>query len=118
MDKLKQYRQAVQQILTQEATKDAENDEIESQLVFDTERDRYLLLDVGWQDLKRVYHCFIHIDIKEEKIWLQRNMTETDLAQALVSLGIPKEDIILGLQPPYKRPYTGYGSNHLIVNKT
>jgi hypothetical protein len=24
-------------------------------------------------------------------------------------MGIPKEDIVLGLHPPYKRPYTGYG---------
>ncbi|HEY9634248.1 MAG TPA: element excision factor XisI family protein [Coleofasciculaceae cyanobacterium] len=22
---------------------------------------------------------------------------------------MPKEDIVLGLHPPYKRPYTGYG---------
>jgi hypothetical protein len=36
-------------------------------------------------------------------------MTETDLAQELVNMGVPKEDIVFGLQPPYKRPYTGYG---------
>jgi len=36
-------------------------------------------------------------------------MTEADLAQELVELGVPKEDIVLGLQPLYKRPYTGYG---------
>jgi len=24
-------------------------------------------------------------------------------------MGVPKEDIILGLHPPYKRPYTDYG---------
>jgi len=35
--------------------------------------------------------------------------TETDLAQELVNMGVPKEDIVFGLQPPYKRPYTGYG---------
>ena len=36
-------------------------------------------------------------------------MTETDLAAALMEMGVAKEDIILGLHPPYKRPYTGYG---------
>jgi len=36
-------------------------------------------------------------------------MTEADLAQDLVEMGIPKEDIILGLHPIYKRPYTAYG---------
>jgi len=24
-------------------------------------------------------------------------------------MGVPREDIVLGLQPPYKRPYTDYG---------
>lgn len=36
-------------------------------------------------------------------------MTEVDLGQALVDKGIPNSDIILGLQPSYKRPYTNYG---------
>lgn len=36
-------------------------------------------------------------------------MTDVDLAQELLEMGIPKEDIELSLQPPYKRPYTGYG---------
>lgn len=36
-------------------------------------------------------------------------MTEVDIAQELVDMGVSKEDIILGLHPPYKRSYTGYG---------
>ncbi|MGB3403955.1 MAG: element excision factor XisI family protein [Microcoleaceae cyanobacterium] len=31
------------------------------------------------------------------------------MGEELVLMGVPKEDIILGLHPPYKRPYTGYG---------
>ncbi len=51
----------------------------------------------------------MHLDIKDGKIWIQHNMTEVDLGQELVNRGVPAEDIILGLQPPYKRPYTNYG---------
>lgn len=36
-------------------------------------------------------------------------MTEADLAQELVELGVPKEDIVLGLHPLYKRSLSGYG---------
>ena len=71
--------------------------------------DHYQLLDIGWEEYNRIYNCFIHIDIKDGKIWIQENMTENDLAQELVEMGVNKEDIILGLHPPYKRPYTGYG---------
>jgi len=27
----------------------------------------------------------------------------------LVAMGVPREDIVLGLQPAYKRQYTDYG---------
>jgi len=81
MDKLAYYRQCVCQLLTREAEKDQENENIDSQLILDKERDHYLLLDVGWQELRRIYACFIHLDIKDEKIWIQHNMTEVDIAQ-------------------------------------
>ncbi len=113
MDKLAYYRQCVCQLLTAEVRKDLGNSDIESQLIFDREGDRYLLLDVGWQGLHRIYTCFMHLDIKEGKIWIQHNMTEVDIAQKLVEMGVPKEDIIFGLHPPYKRPYTGYGTTDL-----
>ncbi|WP_368009772.1 element excision factor XisI family protein [Laspinema palackyanum] len=57
-----------------------------------------------------MYACFVHLDIKERKIWIQRNGTELDIACGVVEMGVPQSDIILGLHPPYKRPYTGYGT--------
>jgi hypothetical protein len=111
MERIKEYRQAIRQLLSAHAAPEQDNShaEIECQLIFDTEHDHYQLLDIGWEGLKRVYNCFIHLDIKEGKIWIQRNMTEADLAQELVEMGVAKEDIVLGLHPPYKRPYTDYG---------
>ena len=111
MERLEQYRQAIRQLLTNHASFEQSNSdsEIECQIIFDVEHDHYQLLDIGWEGLKRVYNCFIHLDIKDGKIWIQRNMTEADLAQELVEMGVPKEDIVLGLHPLYKRPLTGYG---------
>jgi XisI protein len=111
MERIMQYRQAIRQLLAAQASVDPSgvDQQIDCQMVIDTENDHYQLLDVGWEGLKRVYNCFIHIDIKDNKVWIQRNMTEVDLGVALVELGVPKEDIILGLHPAYKRPYTGYG---------
>jgi hypothetical protein len=66
-------------------------------------------MNVGWEHLTRIYQTIIHIDIKDGKIWLQQNLTEQNPAEELVAMGVPREDIVLGLQPPYKRPYTDYG---------
>ena len=63
----------------------------------------------GWNQHRRVYNCFMHLDIKDGKIWIQRNQTDKSLAEELVQLGIPKEDIVLGLQPDYVREYIGFG---------
>jgi hypothetical protein len=109
MERIEYYRQCIRNLLTEQASVEKRNSDVDSQLIFDTEHDHYQLLDVGWEGLNRVYNCFIHLDIKDGKIWIQRNTTELDIAQALLEMGISKEDIVLGLHPPYKRPYTGYG---------
>lgn len=109
MDKVEQYRQYIQTILTKHGEYKPQCEEIESELIFDTLHDHYQLMRVGWNGLSRIYHSVIHFDIKNDKIWIQHNMTDVDLAQELLEMGVPKDDIVLGLQPPYKRPYTGYG---------
>ena len=108
MATLETYRKYIQELLT-EHSKLVWDDRIKAETIFDTERDRYQLVYVGWQGSKRVYGVVLHLDIINGKIWIQRNMTEVDIAQELVNMGVPKEDIVLGLHAPYKRPYTGYG---------
>jgi hypothetical protein len=103
------YRDYVQQLMTRYVAADKAEEGVDIELVMDTARDHYQWMNVGWVELKRVYNCFIHIDIKDGKIWLQQNWTEEDPAADLVEMGVPREDIVLGLHPPYKRPYTDYG---------
>lgn len=100
------YRELVQKIIRQHAREQSEEN-LES-IVFDTERDRYLLLYVGWRDEERMHGCPIHIDIKDGKIWRQRDFTEEGLAYQLVELGVPKTDIVLGFRAPYVRQFTGF----------
>jgi hypothetical protein len=110
VDKIELYRQSIKALLQEHNQHSPKNGSgIENELFFDLERDRYQLMRVGWQEFKRVYHTVMHFDIKDGKIWIQQNMTDVDVGQELVDMGISKEDIVLGLQPPYKRPYTGYG---------
>ena len=109
MDKVEQYREYIQKLITTHASSDEDKEEVEVQLVMDIVRDHYQWMNVGWKGFKRVYHCYVHLDIKDGKIWIQQNWTEDDLAADLVEMGVPREDIVLGLQPPFKRPYTDYG---------
>ncbi|MEM6254279.1 MAG: XisI protein [Cyanobacteria bacterium P01_D01_bin.156] len=109
MDKLDLYRTAIQTLLERHSRFQAQNEDVENELFFDTIRDHYQLMRVGWNGLSRVYHTVLHFDIKNGKIWLQQNTTDIDIGRELIDMNIPKDDIVLGLHPAYKRPYTGYG---------
>lgn len=109
MDKLYSYRQSIKTLLSRYNSWEKSHENWESQLIFDEQRDHYLWLDLGWDGSKRIYHSVMHLDIKQGKIWLQENTTDINPAEDLIELGVLREDIILGLQPPFKRPYTNYG---------
>ncbi len=100
MDSLKeQYRNIIEKILI-EYEEFLGNDEISTiELVFDRERDRYLLTETGWHNDYRIYGTLLHLDIIEDKVWIQQDGTEDGIADELVSAGIPKEKIVLAYKP-------------------
>jgi hypothetical protein len=108
LEKLQTYRTLIKQLLEQYAAYKPSYGDIEIQTVFDTEHDHYQIVAIGWDKKERIYGCSIHLDIKNEKIWIQINNTELDIGQDLVERGIPKEDIVIGFQPPYLRQISGY----------
>ncbi len=107
MDKL-DYGELIMKMINQYAEDHSDGDLENTEIVFDQERDRYLLLYVGWEDENRMYGCPIHISIKNGKIWIQRDFTEEGIAHKLVELGVPKTDIVLGFREPYIRHFTGF----------
>lgn len=111
MANLNKYRQFVQEILTELHSYNQGNPQpgVDSQIILDTDRDHYLLLDVGWQDKKYIYAVFVHLDIKDGKIWIQRNNTEVNIAERLRERGVSPTDIILGVHSPFLRQFSGYG---------
>ncbi|MEM9215992.1 MAG: XisI protein [Cyanobacteria bacterium P01_F01_bin.150] len=108
MDKLDKYRQIIQELMSEYSSYQSQNSDIEQELIGDTQHDRYLLLNLGWDNGHRIYNCFIHIELRNEKIWIQRNMTDVDFAEELVEMGVEKTDIVLGFHSPFKRQFTEY----------
>lgn len=84
-----------------------ENDNF--RLLFDDERGSYALLDFGWHDKRYDHYSILHVDIIEDKVWIQCDNTENGIAPELAAMGIPKEKIVLGFRPPALRPHTGFG---------
>jgi hypothetical protein len=55
-----------------------------------------------------VHGCVTHVQIIDNKIWIQRDGIEDGITDELVEAGIPKDEIVLGFQPSNVRPHTGY----------
>ncbi|MCL1463143.1 XisI protein [Argonema galeatum] len=109
MADLEKYRQSIQKVLTEYAKKRSSvNEKFEAKTIFDKEQDRYQLIFIGWRNENRIFGPVLHFEIENEKIWIQWNRTEEDVADELVKMGVLKEDIVLGFQPPYMRQYTEY----------
>jgi XisI protein len=81
----------------------------EVQLIADRANGHYLIMFVGWRDQAQVYGSLIHIDIKNNQIWIQRDGTQEGIAQQLVKAGVPGSDIVLGYRSPFVRQFTGFG---------
>lgn len=111
MDKLEKYRKYIQDVILEYGQLGQPDNDIKTEFIFDTDGDHYQLVRAGWQEDRRIYGCLIHMDIINNKIWMQYNGTEVDFAEELVALGVPKEDIVLAFHSPYKRQYTDYAIN-------
>jgi hypothetical protein len=110
MDTITQYRQHIQAILKAHASL-VWDQRIQAETIFDTEHDHYQLVYVGWRNSKRVYGVVLHLDIIDNKIWIQQDGTEIGIANKLVELGVPKADIVLAFDPPNLRKYTDFAAS-------
>jgi XisI protein len=115
---VEEYRQYIRQLLSERSQRSSSQrnaQEYEVQTIFDAERDHYQLLYVGWRDNKRDFGCILHLDIKGGKIWIQHDGTEVGIANQLVEMGVPKQDIVLAFHEPAVRQFTDFGMGEAIA---
>jgi|APTNR8051073442_1049403.scaffolds.fasta_scaffold09990_3 hypothetical protein len=112
MDKLKKYQDILVNYLTSFANRSklANMPEVENRVIVDRDNNSFQMLRIGWHNEHFVFAIVFHFDIKNNKVWFQCNNTELEVVDELMKMGIPKEDIVLGFQPPYARPHTGFAT--------
>ncbi|HYV35613.1 MAG TPA: XisI protein [Gemmataceae bacterium] len=102
------YPDIVQQVLDAYTKVPYAHGDLACEAIFDRQRNRYVLMTVGWDDEERVHHPLAHIDILDGKIWVQTDNTEHGLAPEFVRAGVPKSDIVLAFRPADVRKHTEY----------
>jgi hypothetical protein len=108
MEDLNRDRDTIERVLSHLASPATQRQPIACEVVFDRERDRYLLIQSGWVGGRRVNEIVTQIDLIDDKIWIQRDGIEYGIAQDLLDAGIPKDRIVLGFKSPELRKLTGF----------
>ncbi len=108
MDKLENYRNIIKKIIKEHSETPFAYGEIESRTMFDREKDSYMLYSIGWNSRGRIHGITIHVDIINEKFYIQHDGTEDGIATDLELAGVPKSDIVLAFHSPELRKHTEY----------
>jgi hypothetical protein len=98
MDKLEKMRLTIENVLTKYTEPPFAEEGISSETVFDRLKDRYLLVEVGWENGIRVHQTIAHLDIINNKIWIQLDKTPNGIANDLLENNISKNEIVLGFR--------------------
>jgi hypothetical protein len=74
MDTLDNYRRIIKEVLIPYTQIPYSYGVIECRTVFDSENDSYLLITLGWDGVKRIHGCLVHLDITEARKFLYNNL--------------------------------------------
>lgn len=112
MDKLIKYEVAIGELMKnhQFIPKNAELDTLKDEIIIDKIHQHYQLVTVGWKNDRYYFNILFHIHIQNNKIWLLQNNTEWRIADELMSLGIDRNDIVLGFVEPSLRQYSEFAT--------
>ena len=111
MDRIKIFRQAINSVIDDYIEEHASSllqDGLQHQAIIDNDHLRFQVMLIGWHDRHRIHSLIFHVDIIDDKIWIQNDNLEYSVAERLVDQGISKKDIVLAYFSPSHREYTEY----------
>ena len=111
MDKMIKYQNIIEEIFRKRASSPISNaPEAKGHLIIDKENHEYVLLWLVWSGSSYNPGLMYHVEIKEGKVWIHEDRTDSNLAEILMKEGIPKSDIVLGFVAPYARGLSGFAA--------
>lgn len=109
MDKLGKYQKIITAVLSDSAQAlGSEPQAVIRQFIKNENNDNFVVLSLGWEDDKYYHSVVHHVQIIDNKVWIQQNNTDVDTAESFVKKGVCKNDIVLGFLRPYSRKVTDY----------
>lgn len=98
MDKAANYRRIIRRIVRDYAQYRPSNGQIEPIPVCDPKNDNYLLLQTGWDNIRRIHETILHLRLRNGKILIEEDGLEHGIAQDLLDAGVSPRDIVYALE--------------------
>lgn len=108
MDTLIKLDQVIESVLQQTVDTLSVHENENFQIIIDADRKNFVLIMLGWEGHRRVHDCLVHIQMIDERIWIQHDGIEDSITESLEAAGIPKHQIVLAFYPEHVRVHTGY----------
>ncbi len=108
MDNVAHYRKIILELIEEYSQYKPACGDVQIEVICDESKDHYELIYAGWNGPYRIHGSVLHIDIRNEKIWIQHDGTEIGIAEELVKKGVPSKRIVLAFKSPEIRVHTGF----------
>lgn len=109
MATLDRWQQTLEEILEDYANLPYPYPDVQTYVVISQDRKHFFLIHEGWHRERRIHGLAVHVEIREDKIWIHYDGIENGISADLTRSGISKHEIVLAFHPPYVREHTGYG---------
>ncbi len=110
MERVIYYQNKIQEVLTEYLAdlRQPANKDIDFIPVSDKDKNHFQIIAMGWDKDERIFNLLFHLDIIDDKIWVQEDKMEYSIAERLVEKGLSKKEIVLAYFPDYHRAHTEY----------
>jgi hypothetical protein len=112
---MKNTLEAIESVLNDIALPGQPSD-VDFRIIRDSVNHHYQVVVSGWRGMKRLHGIVVPIDLRGDLVWIEADNTDYDVAENLVKLGVPREKIVLGFQPPSIRKHTGFATGDMTTS--
>lgn len=105
MDRIVEYQEIIKRLLCEREriVQPVLPEELEVRCFFDDERGQYALITLGWMKRKRISGNTLFLTLRGQQIWIEDDMTDAPIADAMIAEGVSPQDVVLAFHFPNTR---------------